>query len=430
MEQWKKYAALVALGLTGACVDQGDVEEENLSEDQMPIFLELIKDEIPNNFPSLNPGGIAASATASGSVALNNEFFTAQGTNGRDCGTCHAPEDGWSMNGSTVTVLFLATEGTHPIFVNNLDTDTPTCDMTTVESRWNCTTKLRQGLFTRSINVPATRQYDITAVSDPFGVSTLTRMWFFRRDMPTANFRSSPTNWDSSNTQPGGLRDSLIRQATGNITGAQQGAAPLPATTAAIADYQLTLGHAQLVVPGAGRLDKAGGKGGPENALTQGFVAGRFDLYDGWADSHNPWRKQIYRGQEVFNNVNVASGRRCGGCHNAANNGANLNGTLFNVGASDVRWADADDAIFTVTSRIDGTVVQTTDLGRAARNGNWADLNKFDTPNLRGLASRAPYFHNGLAANLHEVVDFYEESLGFDFTEQEEDDLVAFMNAL
>jgi cytochrome c peroxidase len=62
--------------------------------------------------------------------------------------------------------------------------------------------------------------------------------------------------------------------------------------------------------------------------------------------------------------------------------------------------------------------------------GAWADLNRFKTPSLRGLAARAPYFHNGVAEDLRDVVRTYETTLGFDFTSQEEDDLVAFLGAL
>ena len=67
---------------------------------------------------------------------------------------------------------------------------------------------------------------------------------------------------------------------------------------------------------------------------------------------------------------------------------------------------------------------------RPIRNGVFADLNKFKTPNIRGLAARAPYFHNGIAADIPAIIDHYEAALGFDFTDQEEADLVAFMAAL
>ena len=60
----------------------------------------------------------------------------------------------------------------------------------------------------------------------------------------------------------------------------------------------------------------------------------------------------------------------------------------------------------------------------------WADLGKFKTPTLRGLAARAPYFHNGIAATLEEVIRHYEVHLGLVFTDQERAGLAAFLKAL
>ena len=425
----KHISMLAAAGLVGACVDgakEGSVAQNIYIEDQV--------DQIPNNYKFKNPGGFAAAATNAGFVALDGAFFTPQGTNGRHCGTCHAPEDGWGLNPGTATALFAESDGHHPLFFPGKDTDTPTCDMSTLTSRYNCTTMLRQGKFTRSINMPntATRQFDMTAVSDPFGVSTLTRLWFFRRSMPTHTFKTHVTNWDNSNGLNGNVHDGLRNQARGNISGAQDGPSlPLDHEILhEIADFQLGLGHAQIIVPGVGRLDSDGAKGGPLHALNQPLVNAPFDLFDAWADSDNPRRQQIYRGQELFNTKTRPNGGTCRGCHNAANHGGNVNSTMFNVGASDAQWAKPDMAVFTLVSRLDGTVVQTTDPGRAIRSGQWADMNRFDTPTLRGLAARAPYFHNGIADTLEDVVAFYEASLGFDFTADEEADLVAFMNAL
>ena len=62
--------------------------------------------------------------------------------------------------------------------------------------------------------------------------------------------------------------------------------------------------------------------------------------------------------------------------------------------------------------------------------GKWKDIGKFKGPVLRGLAARAPYFHNGSAADLNEVLDFYETRFGLVFTDQERADLIAFLNAL
>ena len=416
-----------AVGLAGCAVDgQGD----DIVETKQPLLEEFI-DSIPNNFPIPNGHGLAASysTTTAPIVSLNNNFFTPQGTNGRDCGSCHAAEDGWSLKPSTVTLMFLLSDGLDPLFVNNLDTDTPTCDMTTTQARWNCTTMLRQGLFTRKVSPPATRDYDVTAAADPFGVGTTSSLWFFRRPLPTANFKSFTVMWDAANTVGTSLRDGLIRQARGNVTGAQQGAPASDAVIFDMVDYEMGIGHAQTHTIGAGSLTASGAKGGAQNAIEQPLVNARFDLFDAWKTSHNPHRKQIYRGQEIFNNQNVASGRTCRGCHNAANNGQNVNGTLFDVGVSRPDLGPGK-AVYTFQSRTTGAIVQSTDPGRGIRNGVFADLNKFKTPNIRGLASRAPYFHNGIAADIPAIITHYEVALGFDFTAREEADLAAFLAAL
>jgi cytochrome c peroxidase len=62
--------------------------------------------------------------------------------------------------------------------------------------------------------------------------------------------------------------------------------------------------------------------------------------------------------------------------------------------------------------------------------GRWADIGKFKGAVLRGLAARPPYFHNGFAAGLVEVVEFYETRFSIGLTEQEKADLVAFLEAL
>jgi cytochrome c peroxidase len=58
------------------------------------------------------------------------------------------------------------------------------------------------------------------------------------------------------------------------------------------------------------------------------------------------------------------------------------------------------------------------------------DLGRFKTPTLRALSARAPYFHNGIASTLEDVVRHYETHLGFVFTSEERADLVAFLKAL
>jgi len=74
--------------------------------------------------------------------------------------------------------------------------------------------------------------------------------------------------------------------------------------------------------------------------------------------------------------------------------------------------------------------VQTTDPGLAMITGKWADIGKFKGPILRGLAARAPYFHNGSAATLLDAVNFYDTRFNIGMSAQQKSDLVAFLSAL
>jgi cytochrome c peroxidase len=46
------------------------------------------------------------------------------------------------------------------------------------------------------------------------------------------------------------------------------------------------------------------------------------------------------------------------------------------------------------------------------------------------LAARAPYFHNGAAADLHELVNFYNQRFQMQLSEEQKQDLIAFLNSL
>lgn len=84
----------------------------------------------------------------------------------------------------------------------------------------------------------------------------------------------------------------------------------------------------------------------------------------------------------------------------------------------------------TLVNNTTGETVQTTDPGRALITGKWADIGKIKGPILRGLASRAPYFHNGSVATLADVIRFYEMRFNISFTAKEKADLIAFLNSL
>ena len=184
-----------------------------------------------------------------------------------------------------------------------------------------------------------------------------------------------------------------------------------------------------------------------------------FDLYNSWADLKGQGgpivaRGAISRGQHVFNSVPInitgVGGLNdrlnqpsitgfCGTCHDTPNAGnhsvkAPLNIGIANAGAESPPILDISGLpIFTLwctTGPLAGKTFQVTDVGRAMISGKCADIGKVKGPVLRGLAARPPYFHNGSAATLSDVVEFYEQRFGIGLTAQQKSDLVAFLKAL
>jgi cytochrome c peroxidase len=88
------------------------------------------------------------------------------------------------------------------------------------------------------------------------------------------------------------------------------------------------------------------------------------------------------------------------------------------------------DKDFRIFDAINKLTVQATDPGRALITGKWTDIGKVKGPILRALASRAPYFHNGSAATLADVIVFYDMHFNIGFTPREKADLIAFLNSL
>jgi cytochrome c peroxidase len=129
----------------------------------------------------------------------------------------------------------------------------------------------------------------------------------------------------------------------------------------------------------------------------------------------------------------------CGTCHDTPNVGNHSFKAPLDIGIADA-GADAPPGldvanlpVFTLKCMdgpLKGKIYKVTDPGRAAITGQCADIGKFKGPILRGLASRAPYFHNGSAATLGDVVEFYDRRFKIGFTEKEKSDLVNFLNSL
>jgi cytochrome c peroxidase len=211
----------------------------------------------------------------------------------------------------------------------------------------------------------------------------------------------------------------------------------------------------------------------PGGLVTPGdgeFSPAIFNLYDAWANlpAQDP-RAAIARGQTLFNslpinitgvagiNDDISAGGlvaggipsltgTCGTCHDTPNVGNHSFPTPLDIGTGDPNPPNASTNLggldisylpsITVcltdpeTSLPTNTCKTTTDLGQALIDGNFDHVGKIKGPILRGLSARAPYFHNGSARTLLDVVHFYETRFGLTLTRQQESDLVAFLRSL
>jgi cytochrome c peroxidase len=386
-----------------------------------------------------NEAGIAESLHLSGSIDRSNPFFQTLGSNPRTCETCHSAAQAWTMNAETAGRLLKDSNGLDPLF-NLVDQGTrPDADVSTYDARVATFKELtvKRGLtrFTRSAP-GATAEFSLIAVADPAGWSDTTRFSGFRRPTPTANeSKASTTNWTAA-------ADPLTQVRTTTIGAArlheQRDPTNLVPTEMAIAsgDFMFGVIFAQAVDNVAGRLDEDGARGGPAHLLAQPFFLGItapkvFDIFDAWAvydgqtDARGAARAAIWRGQEVFNTVG-----NCSGCHNTPNVGGHNVVRFFNIGTAEPPKCDPLLPLLTVQHKVTGETRTVCDLGRAQATGLWSDIGRFRAPPLRGLVPRAPYFHDGQASSLVDVIRHYEERFTLNLTGQQKHDLEVFLRAL
>jgi len=404
--------------------------------------------------PAVNLSGIAESLHTSGTIDRTNPFFQVLGTNPRTCETCHSSATGWGTSSISNTLQFLLSAGNGPLF-NLVDSgNSPVADISTFPARVATfgDTVLKRGLTRFSRSVSPTAEYTLIAVNDPYGFSTTTTFSSFRRPTPTANETKTSTILSTSTPAAGSDVPSQLKTIlAGGVRLHEQGA--VPATQAqgdAAGGFMLGVIFAQSVDFKAGRLDSDGANGGPAALLAQPFYLGIndsaghdptgapfnpnvFNIYDGWskyaghANDGSPQaaRGSIYRGQVVFNTAG-----HCSGCHDTPNVGGHSLPVFFNTGTADPAKCGADLPVLTLQNKATGETKDTCDTGRAQSTGLWADIGKFRAPPLRGLASRAPYFHDGQAATINDVIQHYQDRFSLGLTTQQISDLAAFLNAL
>jgi hypothetical protein len=441
---------------------------------------------LPNLFPFANASGLLETYNAGVKpIDLTGPFFQFLGTNGRSCASCHRPAQGWSISADEVRLRSELTEGLDPIFRTN---DGSNCDhnidTSSVDARRKAYSLLiNRGLIRIALPVPADSEFEVVGVVNPYGCSDLGTLSMYRRPLPSTNLRFlSTVMWDGreSSTQtgtqkitfganPGDLLADLAHQSLDATHGHAQATMSLTIQQQqAIVDFEMALSTAQAVDYRAGALNANGASGGPVRLalqITPAFFVGIndplggnpqgapftpviFNLFDAWANAYreDP-RASILRGQTLFNskpiNITGVAGLNddlqlasirgtCGTCHDSPNVGNHSVSAPLNIGVGDLS-SPLDVSylpIITLQNKTTHEIKTTTDPGRALITGLWKDVGRLKGPILRGLASRAPYFHNGSAQTLGDVVDFYNTRFGISFSPQDKEDLVAFLNSL
>lgn len=367
-------------------------------------------------------------------------------------------------------------------------------DTSTVEGRRAAYSLLiNKGLIRIALPAPAAAEFDVVSVVNPYGCNDTATLSMYRRPLPATNLRFlSAVMWDGreSSTQtgtqpityatnPADLRADLAHQAMDATLGhGQASGPPTSQQQQAIVDFETSLATAQAVDFRAGALDADGATGGsvalgamtmpaffvgindPLGGNPRGtqFTPVIFNLFDAWAELQSQrgdddggnarrFRAAIARGQALFNskriNITRVAGLNdelkltsipgtCGTCHDSLNAGNHSLPVALNIGVSDPDSPlDLSYApVITLQNKTTHEIKTTTDPGRALITGRWKDIGKVKGPVLRGLAARAPYFHNGSAASLDDVVEFYEKRFNIGFTAQEKEDLIAFLRSL
>ena len=439
---------------------------------------------------AFDPSGLIATVQPGGPTETSqNAFFENLGTNDRTCFTCHQPQTGWTVSAASVQARFYVSDGSDPIFRLVDGATCPSDDVSSIDAKLDAYSLLLQkGLIRIGLPVPPTSEFRVVAVNDPYNCTTnpntgLTSMGpsnattgivsVYRRPLPATNLGFlSAIMWD-------GREPSLLSQAVDATLGhAQATAAPTAAQQQQIVDFESGIFTAQAFDNRAKLLTGQGATGGPQalqnqlagffigindplglNPMGTAFSSKVFDLYESWRDVRVPLelaadRRSVTRGEDLFNNMRInitnvaglndALGQAsipgfCGTCHDAPNVGDHSVKAPLNIGIADA-GAGAPPMLNIsglpvfdlqcVTGPLAGKVFSVTDPGRALISGKCADIGKLKGPILRGLAARAPYFHNGSAATLLDVVNFYDQRFSIGLTDAEKRDLAAFLQTL
>jgi hypothetical protein len=417
-------------------------------------------------------------------------FFDPIGSNGRGCVSCHQPSQAMSLAAANLRMRWDDSQGHDPVFASVDGSDCPILPQGVKASHGLA---LDRGVFRIALpwppkdaaGKPIAPEFTISVVRDPNGCNSgaygpqgaAPTLSVYRRPRMVANFPGPTCSSDEKMAaiMADGRVPSLKAQAIdASLTHLEMREPPNAKQLKAIVDFECQVNTAQSLdrlnwviaregaPPGLGpqSLADADAKAGAISATlkTGDKNPAVFLSFDSWKNGPDPgsvtetaFRRSVARGAEVFSSrpfqisgaagINTSGGAvsgTCATCHDIAMTGM-ASARWIDTGSTNQPSAIAapDLPLFKITCNPDapphpflGRVILTQDPGRALVTGKCADVGAITVQQLRGLSARAPYFSNGSAKTLGDVVDFYDQRFKAGYSAQEKQDLVNFLSVL
>ena len=412
----------------------------------------------------------------------DHAFFQNIGSNGRACVTCHQPSSAMSLSAERIRERWETTHGTDPLFAA---VDGSNCPNLPQNLKSAHSLLLERGVFRIALPWPAAGvkpDFTLEVVRDPTGCnidpiyglhSEHPTISVYRRPRVVGNLRyvlasdaATDLNHPASGLLTADGRDTtLVVQANDAMHAHEQKQGMLTEEQLTeILDFESQVYVAQDTDDHAGDLTEvdgpkalgawnlSSGKTGRGGPSIEAFPELEDWLTDRRTGAQYAYRASVARGQALFETrkfaiKNVAGMSThgsavegtCATCHNATLTGSNLQQAPMDVGSTVLPYEiePNDLPLFKVTCHSASTahpylgrVLYTTDPGRALVTGKCADVGSIVMQQFRGLTARAPYFSNGSAATLGDVVNFYDKRFQMKLSAQDRDDLVHFLEVL
>jgi len=381
-----------------------------------------------------NPDGLVTVLNRNGAVHTEDHpFFEPLGVNGRACVTCHQPANAMSVSTASLRERWRETQGKDPVFAAVDGSNCPDLPQAAIASH---SLLLDRGLFRIFLPWPpmVKPEFRIEVVRDPTGCNRGGVISVYRRPRIAANLDAVVAGPEGPAFMADGREPSLRTQAINAAMGHEEARTqPSDEQLRRIVEFESQIYTAQSADIRGGLLNekegpailgsdnlaagKAGGLGSAMRAATL-FDVWRQPPVAGGLGLQLEFRASVARGSDVFFT-------RCASCHTAGTTRWMDIGTTNRPSARE----SAELPLFRVTCE-SGREIYSQDPGRALISGKCADIGAIVVPQLRGLAARAPYFSNGSATSLREVVEFYEGRFGITYTEREKQDLLNFLRVL